>query len=193
MKNRKALSVVLVLAIAFVLGIAVAYAVLSTTLRATFNSVTQTPISWNVRIASGNFYSTDEGVDSTGRFCGNVNVSDNYVSIDSTTLSKPGDACKYSIVIGNFGDITAELSSINVFKPDNVSCTVNGSTMVCGNITYMMTTDAAGNFPLTVGTRLNERGGTANTFLTVKYTGESVSAVSTTQTGAGFSLGYKQA
>ena len=193
MKNRKSLSVVLILVIAFVLGIAVAYAALSSTLIASFNSVTQTSISWNVRFTSGNFYSTDDGESSTGRYCGSINVSDSLVSIDSTTLSKPGDACKYSIVIGNFGEITAELSDIGVIKPDDISCTVNESTMVCGNITYMMTTDVSGDLPLLTGTKLEKNGGTINAYLTVKYTGESFSSGPITQNGAGFSLVYRQA
>lgn len=194
MKDRKILSVVLVLVVTFVFGIVIAYAALSTALTATFSSVTQTPVGWNVRIASGNFYSTDGGEDSTGRYCGGINVSDNLITIDSTTLSKPGDACKYSIVVENSGDIPAMLSNINVMKPDDVSCTTNSdSTMVCGNITYILSTDVNGTLPFTVGTKLNEKGGTNNAFLIVEYTGESSSPTPIVQSGAGFSLGYKQA
>ena len=65
--------------------------------------------------------------------------------------------------------------------------------MVCGNITYKITTDPAGTTLLTSGGTLGNTTGTLPIYLIAEYTGDGETMSAVTQSGAQFTLLYDQA
>ena len=109
-----------------------------------------------------------------------------------TTLSKPDDSCTYALSVKNNGTIPAKLSSISPTAPSGITCgTITGPTMVCGNITYKLTTDNTGNTSLPTNTSLAVNA-TQQFYLVVKFTGQNPASTAITQSGASFSLVYDQ-
>ncbi len=184
--------IITVLSLAIV-GLSVGYAALSTTLKVTFGNVTQAVNTWNVGFKPGSVTAEVGGTSDTGRVCGNATVTTNTATVDAATLSKPGDSCTYALTIENKGSIAANLASITPTYPGETSCTTSGASMVCGNITYKLTTDSSGNDLLTAPKTLAATSGTLPIYLVVEYTGEDLSESASPQTNASFTLTYNQA
>lgn len=192
-KNRKALTIAFAIAMVSVLGIVVAYATLSTTLNISFSSVSQEALSWNVGFQGTSATATAYGTSSTGRECGNATITSNSVSVGSTKLSKPGDKCTYTLTIKNSGGIAAKLSSITPTASSSTTCsTLSGPTMVCGKITYKLTSDSGGNNAIASNTTL-EKGASTTVYLVASYTDSGLNSTTVTQSGGKFVLNYAQA
>lgn len=194
MKDRSSLYVTLVAVLISIIGLTVAYAALSTNLTITTGNVKQNALTWNVGFdtTSTTVAATAAGTSATGRTCGDATVAAGAVTIADTTLSKPGDACTWALTVKNAGDIAATLSSANGTAPSGVTCGTNTTgKMVCGNITYTLTSDAAGSTIITTGTTLNSKASQA-VYLKAEYTGTTLNATAVTQTGAKFTLVYGQ-
>lgn len=194
-KERRRLYVIMCTLAVAVVGLSIAYAALSTQLTATLSTVKNDPsgTTWNVGFVAGTVNGTPGGTSATGRSCGAATVTASTVSVGETTLSKPDDSCTYALTIKNTGSIAATLASINATQPSGASCTVSGASMVCGNITYKLTTDASGNTLLAQGGTLAASTGTLPVYLVVKYTGSTVSSTAISQTNGSFTLTYNQA
>lgn len=195
MMNRKRKDMyVLILVLAAVIGtITLAYAALSATLNVGFGNITQDALSWSVGFQGTTATATTGGTSSTGRSCGTASVSSSTVTVGNTTLSKPGDSCTYALTIKNSGTIAATLSSITPKSPTSTTCsTLTGGTMVCGNLTYKLTTDSAGSSVLTNNRSLAVNA-TLPVYLVVSYSANSLASSSSTQSGAAFTLSYTQA
>lgn len=195
MRNRKVLNITLAVITVLVLGIVVAYAALSAALNITFNGVTQNKLTWNVAFQGNSVNASSSGTSSTGRTCGVATVTATSVTVATTTLSKPEDKCIYTLTVKNGGDIGAKLTSITPTRPTgtNVSCSsANGPTMLCGNITYKLTSDSGGATALATNTTL-AAGASSTIYLVASYTGTSLSTSQITQSGARFTLNYAQA
>ncbi len=196
-KGRRNLQVLLVGAILMVVGISVAFAALSTALNITTNSVTSLgspDISWNIGFTGSSASPTVGGTSATGRSCGTAAITATSVTVGATTLSKPDDSCTYTLTIKNSGTITGTLASITPTKPtgSGVTCaTASGATMVCGNITYKLTTDSAGSTTLTTGGALAANG-TRTIYLVIKYTGTTLNSSAVTQSSGSFAITYNQ-
>jgi len=94
--------------------------------------------------------------------------------------------------IKNSGGIAAKLSAITPTKPGSTTCaTASGGNMVCGNITYKLTTDSAGSTVLTSQTLA--AGAALPVYLVVSYTGTTLNSTAVTQSNATFSLAFAQA
>lgn len=190
MKNeRKSLFVIVTILAVAVLGLSIAYAALSSTLTARFGSVSQTPQTWAVGFQPGTAAGTSVG----GVDCGNATVTANQASVGDIMLSKPNDKCTYQLTIKNTGSIAAQLKTITPTSPSGATCTSNGAQMVCGDITYKITTDSAGADLLTTGGTLAASTGTLTVYLVATYSGTEVHDVSATQSGASFAIYYEQA
>lgn len=173
------------------LGISIAYAVLSTTLTITLNQMNQQGLTWNVGFQPGNVAGVATG--STGIVCGNATVTANTVTVDDTTLSTLHDKCVYELTVKNTGSVDAILSTITPTEPSSATCnTATTSTMVCGNTTYKLSTDAAGQSLLATGGVLAANTGTTTVYLTVAYEGEDVNAAAAVWNNGGFTLVYSQ-
>jgi len=192
--SKKLLSIVGAVLLVLV-GVTVAYAALSQALNITISKVTQQGIEggWNVAFETGNVTATEGGTSATGRTCGTATVTADTVTVADTTLSKPDDSCTYALTIKNTGGIDAELATITPNSPTSTSCTPSGASMVCGNITYKLTTDAAGTTLLTTGGILAKTSGTLPVYLVVKFTGSGTSSTTVEQANGGFTLVYNQA
>lgn len=192
-RNSKNLKILLLAAAIFVAGVGIAYAALSTTLSITFGNVTQSAVSWNVGFTGSSATGTAAGTSATGRSCGNATITSSAVTLADTTLSKPGDKCTYTLTIKNSGSIAAKLNSITPTAPTGVTCgTASGGNLVCGNITYKLTSDSAGSTVLTTGNTLASNG-TQTVYLVVMYNASGVQSSAITQTGAKFTLNFEQA
>lgn len=194
MINNK-LKVALFAAILSVVGISVAYAALSTTLTVTVNKVTQNKLTWSVAFVEGTITpTTTEGTGTTGRSCGSVTTSGVTATLADTTLSKPEDGCIYKLQVKNSGGIAAKLGTVTPTKPSSTTCgTASGANMVCGNITYKLTTDSAGSTVISSSNFTVGAGATKDLYLVVRYTGTSLASSAITQSGASFSLPFNQA
>lgn len=191
-KNNKGIYFIIGTLCVAVIALSVAYAALSSTLKINFGNVTQSEQSWNVAFVGSEVDGVPTGSSQTGLTCGKATIGSDTVSVASTTISKPGDKCVYSLSIKNNGTINANLATITNKKPTSVTCTESGASMVCGNITYKLTTDAAGTTLLTTNSTLNANN-TLPVYLIVEYTGTDVSNSAEVQNGAGFELLYNQA
>ncbi len=193
-RGRRNLQVVLVAAILMVVGISVAFAALSTALNITTNTVKNDPtgVTWNIGFTGTSATATPGGTSATGRTCGSATITSSAVTVAETTLSKPDDSCTYALTIKNSGTITGTLTGITPTKPTSTTCaTASGGTMVCGNITYKLTSDSAGNTVVTTGGTLAANA-TRTVYLVVKYTGTTLSSTAITQSGGKFTLTYSQ-
>ena len=196
MKNY---TIAIISSVVLLLGVAVAYALLSTTLNVTINTVTQSVQTWNIAFGSSSYTPTKLGTSDTGRTCGNATVSGTVLTVAATTLSKPGDGCRYSLTVKNSGTIAAVLNSISVTNPSGNgvgTCTTSTSkaTLTCGNIVYKFTTDTTGNTEVAVGSSGQSiaAGATATFYLTILYNSDGLQSEALTQTNAKFLLNYQQ-
>ena len=64
---------------------------------------------------------------------------------------------------------------------------------MCGNITYKLTTNAAGSTVISSSNFSVAAGATKDLYLVVRYTGTSLASSAVTQSGASFSLPFNQA
>ena len=160
-------------AVVSIFSIVIAYAAMSTTLNITVNKITQNPLTWGVAFVTGTLTPTTYGTGSDGRSCGNATATATAITVADTTLSKPDDGCRWTIQVNNSGGIGAKVGAITFTKPVS-SCTTSGSTMVCGNVTYKITTDDAGSTALTTSNFSVGAGNTKTLYLFATYTGTSL-------------------
>lgn len=183
---------IIILTLVISLGcLTLAYAVLSTSLNINFGNVTQNALTWDVGFEEGTITGISAGTSETGRSCGTAAVTATTVTLGTTSLSKPGDKCTYPLKIKNNGGIAATLTSIASKNPASISCTEGESSMVCGNITYKLTSDNDGTTALPINTTIDIDGETT-AYLVVSYTGNSLNSSSATQTNGGFVVTYSQ-
>ena len=191
-KNSKGVYVVIIILCVIVVSLAIAYAALSTTLNINFGNVTQSEQSWSVGFLGSEVNGNSSGSSTTGLSCGKATITPNSVSVANTIISKPGDKCVYELTIKNNGSISANLATITPVSPSGISCTNNGSSLTCGNISYKLSTDNLGQTLLTTNRVLNSTD-TLTIYLTAEYVGTDVSNSAEVQSGAGFTLVYNQA
>ena len=193
-KNKKGSYIIMGVLSVMILGLSIAFAALSATLNINFGNVNQTVQTWNVHFDTTNssVSATEGGTSATGRTCGIATVNAKEVTVGDTELSKPDDKCTWALTILNTGTIDAKLTSITPVSPTSVSCTTSGASMVCGNITYKLTTDAAGTTLLTSGGTLVNTNGSLGVYLIAEYTGSGQTMSENTQNGAKFTLLYDQ-
>ena len=190
--SQKSLVITVAVLLVLVVGISVAFAAMQANLSITANSVSQSALTWNVGFQTGTVQGTEGGSGSTGRVCGDATVTANSVSVANTQLSKPDDSCTYALTIKNTGSVDAKLGNITAVSPTSTSCTNSGASMVCGNITYKLTTDSTGNTLLTTNGILAKTNGTLPVYLVVKYTGTELVSSDISQNNGGFTLVYNQ-
>ncbi|MBR1386075.1 MAG: hypothetical protein IJ568_04525 [Bacilli bacterium] len=190
-KDRKELITIILAIIIIILGLSIAYSALSTTLNIKSNKISHASLTWDVAFETGYVNAIVSGTSSTGIKCGTASVTTSTVSVSDTVLYKPDDSCSYPLIIKNNGSLDAILSTITPITPTSVSCTTNGAEMVCGDITYKLTTDASGNNLLRTNSILEKISGTERVYLVIKYTGLGGNTTSTQYSG-GFTLVYKQ-
>ena len=175
-----------------IFAIVIAYSALSTSLTVTSNKVTQNALTWNVALVTGTLTATTEGTSATGRSCGSATVTATAITVADTTLSKPGDGCVYTFTVKNSGTIAAKLGTVTPTSPSSISCTNSGASMVCGNITYKLTTNSGGSTLLTTSAGNLTAGSSLTVYLVAEYTGTTVNSSAVTQTGGKFTLVYNQ-
>ncbi len=190
--KSKELKFLLLVAAIFVVGTGIAFAALSATLTMTFGKITQNSLSWDIAFQGSSATPTVGGTSDTGRSCGTATITATSVTVADTTLSKPGDKCTYELTVKNNGTVNAKLSTITPTAPTSTACgTLSGGNMVCGNITYKLTTDSTGNTVLPADTTLNA-GASQTMYLVISYNSNALPGSAITQSGAKFSLVYDQ-
>ena len=173
---------------AALLGISIAYSALTAALNITMGRITQNALSWNVGFETGTVYATKFG----SATCGVATVTEDTVTVSDTTLATINDKCSYPLKIKNTGSIDALLTTIAPKTPISTACTSNGASMVCGNITYKLTTDVYGSSLLTSNRELSASNGTLDLYLIAQYTGTEATEQAVIYSNAGFTLTYSQ-
>ncbi len=192
-KDRKGMYISILALVIAVIGVTIAYAALSTSLKVKFGKVTRSAFTWDISLESG----TVEGIaaGTSGTTCGTATITENSAEVDAVKLDKPGDMCYYPITVKNKGDIDANLKSITATSPTGVACdnSIEGK-LVCGNVVYKLTKDTTGINLLKRGEqRVLKTNGTSDFYLVVSYeVAENVLNAEVTHTGAGFTLVYGQ-
>lgn len=195
--SRNKLIVVLIVLLIISLFLAIGYSALSTVLNVDFGTVSQSVQTWEVGFeVNSSINATIGGLGPTGRECGTASTTATTATIADTTLSKPGDSCRWTLKVKNTGTIGAILNSVSA-SYGTLSCTKTTPTtgvtpkIVCGNITYKITSDANGNTLLAANQTI-----AANTYkyvyLFAVYTGSDIHSGNITQSGVSFSLVYNQ-
>lgn len=193
-KDKSIIFVIFILMIA-TLALSIAFSSLSTLLNINYGDVNQSAQTWDVGFdTSGSpLAASSTGTSAAGRICGAATITKDSVSVADTQLSKPGDTCTWSLTIQNLGTIDAELNSVTPIIGEN-SCTISGSSMACGNITYKLATDQAGTTLLSsqINSTLAKTNGTKDVYLIATYSSNSIGGSSNTQSGIGFTILYNQ-
>ena len=193
-KDKSIIFVIFILMIA-TLALSIAFSSLSTLLNINYGDVNQSAQTWDVGFdTSGSpLAASSTGTSAAGRICGAATITKDSVSVADTQLSKPGDTCTWSLTIQNLGTIDAELNSVTPIIGEN-SCTISGSSMECGNITYILATDQAGTTLLSsqINSTLAKTNGTKDVYLIATYSSNSIGGSSNTQSGIGFTILYNQ-
>lgn len=193
-KDKSIIFVIFILMIA-TLALSIAFSSLSTLLNINYGDVNQSAQTWDVGFdTSGSpLAASSTGTSAAGRICGAATITKDSVSVADTQLSKPGDTCTWSLTIQNLGTIDAKLNSVTPIIGEN-SCTISGSSMECGNITYKLATDQAGTTLLSsqINSTLAKTNGTKDVYLIATYSSNSIGGSSNTQNGIGFTILYNQ-
>ena len=193
-KDKSIIFVIFILMIA-TLALSIAFSSLSTLLNINYGDVNQSAQTWDVGFdTSGSpLAASSTGTSAAGRICGAATITKDSVSVADTQLSKPGDTCTWSLTIQNLGTIDAKLNSVTPIIGEN-SCTISGSSMECGNITYKLATDQAGTTLLSsqINNTLAKTNGTKDVYLIATYSSNSIGGSSNTQSGIGFTILYNQ-
>lgn len=195
MKKDKSIIFVIFILIIATLALSIAFSSLSTLLNINYGDVNQSAQTWDVGFdTSGSpLAASSTGTSAAGRICGAATITKDSVSVADTQLSKPGDTCTWSLTIQNLGTIDAKLNSVTPIIGEN-SCTISGSSMECGNITYKLATDQAGTTLLSsqINSTLAKTNGTKDVYLIATYSSNSIGGSSNTQSGIGFTILYNQ-
>ena len=193
-KDKLIIFVIFILMIA-TLALSIAFSSLSTLLNINYGDVNQTAQTWDVGfdISGSPLAASSTGTSPAGRICGAATITKDSVSVADTQLSKPGDTCTWALTVKNNGTIDAELNSVTPITGEN-SCTISGSSMECGNITYKLATDTAGTTLLSsqLNSTLAKTNGTKDVYLIATYSSNSIGGSSNTQSGIGFTILYNQ-
>lgn len=186
-KRDREFKVVAVVALLIaVVGLTVAYAALSTTLKIT-GSATVNSATWQVQFVEGSWHRFGDA-SATGPTFGVTTLSDILV-----TLVKPGDKAIYEFQISNSGTIPAVLSSSTI---GTLSCTggsnQNEANSTCADLNYTLVYKDTGTAPQTGDVLAN---GTArHLVLTVEFkdTADTVPSSAVTVSGITATLEYVQ-
>ena len=194
MKDKNKYRVIVFVLVSVIMLMSVVYATLSTTLNHTFGTVNSPAQTWEVRFTNRTIGPTESGTytSTIGRSCASGETQDNTFTATAITLSKPGDKCVWRATIKNNGSLNAKLTQINATKPTSATCTISGASMVCGVITFKITTDSAGNTLLPVNTTTINAGSTLDVYVTAIYTGTDLSSSAVTYSNAKFQLVFTQ-
>lgn len=195
-REKKFVTVVFCSLVVLLFSISIGYATLSTTLMLTASKFTQEALTWDIAFVSGTITGTAVVNNSNSISCGTATATSTSISGISPILSDVGDKCAYEFTVRNDGTIAGEISSINVTKPLD-TCTISGSTMVCGDITYKLHYDTASSTNLvSAGDTIDAKsGGTATTktvVLTIEYSGATAAEDDFTQSGFSYTITYGQ-
>jgi len=196
-RNKKLVITFFIILTVILVSVSIAYAALSTTLQITTNKITQNAMTWDIGFATGTVTGEARVNNSNAVSCGEATATATAITGISTSLSGVGDECAYTFTIRNNGTIGGIITAINITKPTSTSCTINGSTMVCGSITYKLHYDTATSTSLVaVNNTIAPKSGTTPTtktvVLTITHTGTIASATDFNQNGFAYNITFSQ-
>ena len=142
-RNKKLIKTIFIVLAVLIVITSIAFAALSQTLNVSTNNVTQNALSWNIGFEPGTVNGVLTATDPRMATCGAATVTSDTISGISVVLENIGDKCAYTFNLQNSGTIGGKLTNIVVTKPTSTTCTITGSTMVCGNITYKLRYNSA--------------------------------------------------
>ena len=197
LRKKKFIVTSLIVVAVLLLSVSIAYAALSSSLTITIPQVKQEVMTWDIGFNPGTVTCSIVTDNSGLTSCGSATVTTTTVSGIETIVSEPGDKCACTLSILNKGTIGGKISTINITKPQNTTCTISGSTMTCDNIIYKLHYDnAASSTLVAVGDTIAPKSGSTPTTKTVVLTIEHSSTAGpqqdVTQTGFAYNITYSQ-
>ena len=161
-KNQKVLAMSLVALLISLASIAIAFAAMSQDLyingEAEFN-----PASWDVRFNTASLSKAEVG-DGTGT---TPTITATTIGTYSVSLTKPGDAVRYTFNVENNGSLDAILAAISKNAPTCTGMSTDPTdqaadeAMVCGNLIYTLTKSTYSGAPVAINDTLAKKSGTA--------------------------------
>lgn len=195
-RKKKLVVFFFIIAIVLLLSVSIAYAALSSTITVTVNKVTQQAMTWDIGFQTGTITGELTSTNSIAD-CGSATATATTISGISTRLADVGDKCAYTFHILNKGTIGGKVSNIAIVKPADTTCTINGSTMVCGDITYKLRyNNATSTSLLALNDTIAPKSGSTPTdqtvVLTIEHTGTTASTTDYNQSGFSYTITYGQ-
>ena len=172
-RGRNSRFVAVVAIIIAIVGLSIAYAAMSTTLKIKGNATIDIA-SWDIKFDNlGTTIKTGNAV------CQDPTLSNTNIRDYSVVLTKPGDSCSYQFDIVNNGTIDATLGALS--KNDELMCKAiisdSSSQFPCANITYSLTYDSVNGTNVSQGDSL--AAGTKKTvYLTLAYNSDATELAS---------------
>ena len=141
---------------------------------------------WSIGFVTGEYKEID------GKsFCGDMIAKSTTISLNEINFSKNNTVCKYRLTIKNKGNVDAQLSSITLISPDMIPCEKKASSMICNNVTYILSKDLYGDNELNIGEEVKKQNGMLDLYFIVRS--DFVSDASyDIQSNAGFTLFFTQ-
>ena len=195
-RNKRLVAFFFIIAFVLLLSVSVAYAALSSTITVTINKVSQQAMTWDIGFQTGTI--TGEVTTSNAlASCGTATATATTISGISTRLADVGDKCAYTFRIRNNGTIGGKITNIAITKPTSTTCTIDGSTMVCGDITYKLRYSTASSTSLVaLGDTIAAKSGSTPTekivVLTIEHTGTTAQTNDYVQAGFSYTLTFGQ-
>lgn len=194
MRRRKYNILFLVICIFVVAAFAltIAYAALRTNLNVNFGNITQSALTWDVKINSASLYSSTS-TNATKINCSAPSYNNTTISGINVKFTKFGDRCVYTFSVKNNGTISAKITSISMKNPTGVSCVTNSTSIVCGDITYSLkySSSSTSTYVPAIGNSLGA-GSTRTFYLIVEYTGASSATSNFSHSNFGATVNYGQ-
>ncbi len=196
-RKKRFVIVLIVVVVVLLLSVSIAYAALSSTLTITTQKITQQVLTWDIGFNPGTVTCTVVTNNSGLTSCGTATVTATTISGIDAIVSEAGDKCACTFTILNKGSIAGKISTINITKPENTTCTTSGSTMTCGNIVYKLHYSTASSTSLvSVNDTIAAQSGSTPTSKTVVLTIEHSSSTGPTndvyQRGFAYNILYTQ-
>lgn len=194
-RRKRLIFTIIVVLVICITSISICYATLSTMVNITMNKFTQNSMTWNIGFETGTVSGTVSTNRSGSARCGSATATATTISGINPTIYA-GDKCTYTIQIQNNGTIDAEISSINITKPSDITCSTSGSTLTCGNIIYKLRyTSSTSSSLVAIGDTIAAKSGSTATsktvYLTIEHNGNAESAAYS-QSGFEYTINFTQ-
>ena len=161
-KNKKVIAISIVALLVSITSIAIAFATMSQNL--TINGEAEfNPASWDVKFNTSSLQKAELG-DGTGT---TPSITATTIGTYSVSLTKPGDAVRYTFIVENNGSLDAIIAALSKASPTCEGASLDPTdkaadeAMVCNNLIYTLSKNTYDGTAVAIGDPLAKKAGTA--------------------------------